>query len=544
MKKCILIAMALSMALFACRTKHTYSSTTTSPPASSPSSNDNQPYQPAAANYSVPVQLPPSQQPPAQQAPPQQQYSDPNQYSSNTQVYSNQQYNDPEADQYYTTHQQTVNYGAPSYQTFYDELSPYGSWVNYGSYGYVWVPAQGADFRPYATNGHWVYTQYGWTWVSGYHWGWATFHYGRWLDEPGYGWMWVPGNTWGPAWVTWGSYNGYYGWAPIGPNVNYYEGYRPPVQNWNFCPQNHIADNNVNNYVVNHNTNTTIINNNVTNIVVINNQTTINNNRYNTGPEVNNVERATGHKIAQVTVNETSKPVAANSSLTADKLTVYKPAISTATSTKTAPSRVVPITEVKTVNSTAVHGIVKPNTFQPNTVTPVPAGHNNPNNPSNPYQSIPRTTDPNKNVIKEQPRTEPQRPAETRPAQQPPIRTEPQRPVESRPVQQQPRTEPQRPVQTRPVQQQPRTEPQRPVESRPVQQQPRTEPQRPVESRPVQQQPRTEPQRPVESRPAQQQPRTEPQRPVQQRPVQPRQTAPVQHQSQPAQHPQGKVENH
>ena len=26
-----------------------------------------------------------------------------------------------------------------SFQTFYDDLSPYGEWVNDGSYGYVWV---------------------------------------------------------------------------------------------------------------------------------------------------------------------------------------------------------------------------------------------------------------------------------------------------------------------------------------------------------------------------------------------------------------------
>ena len=28
----------------------------------------------------------------------------------------------------------------PTYQVFYDELGPYGSWVEYPSYGYVWIP--------------------------------------------------------------------------------------------------------------------------------------------------------------------------------------------------------------------------------------------------------------------------------------------------------------------------------------------------------------------------------------------------------------------
>ena len=73
-----------------------------------------------------------------------------------------------------------------TYQQFYDDLSPYGNWVNYQGYGYVWAPYE-QGFRPYYNNGHWVYTNYGWTWVSGYDWGWAPFHYGRWLflAEPG-----------------------------------------------------------------------------------------------------------------------------------------------------------------------------------------------------------------------------------------------------------------------------------------------------------------------------------------------------------------------
>src|SRR5215467_14387643 len=96
---------------------------------------------------------------------------------------------------------------------FYDYLSPYGRWVFLPGYGYVWSPSGvGYGWRPY-TNGHWVWTSYGWTWVSGYHWGWAPFHYGRWAYTGG-GWYWVPGTTWGPAWVSWRSGPGYVGWAP------------------------------------------------------------------------------------------------------------------------------------------------------------------------------------------------------------------------------------------------------------------------------------------------------------------------------------------
>jgi hypothetical protein len=107
-----------------------------------------------------------------------------------------------------------------SFQFFYDELGPYGSWVSYPSYGYVWVPSAPIGFRPYMTGGRWFFTDQGWMWASNYDWGWAPFHYGRWLLDPMYGWVWVPGYDWAPAWVTWGAYNGYYGWAPLAPGFS------------------------------------------------------------------------------------------------------------------------------------------------------------------------------------------------------------------------------------------------------------------------------------------------------------------------------------
>ncbi|MEJ0079595.1 MAG: DUF6600 domain-containing protein [Puia sp.] len=91
-----------------------------------------------------------------------------------------------------------------SYQSFYDQLAPYGNWISYPGYGYVWSPNAGPDFQPYATNGNWIYTNAGWTWASDYNWGWAPFHYGRWFYENGYGWMWVPGSEWAPAWLAGG----------------------------------------------------------------------------------------------------------------------------------------------------------------------------------------------------------------------------------------------------------------------------------------------------------------------------------------------------
>ena len=82
--------------------------------------------------------------------------------------------------------------GSVSYQRFYDDLSPYGAWVEYPNYGYVWIPNAISGFSPYATGGHWVLTDEGWTWDSDYPWGWAAFHYGRWDYDNAYGWFWIP----------------------------------------------------------------------------------------------------------------------------------------------------------------------------------------------------------------------------------------------------------------------------------------------------------------------------------------------------------------
>jgi hypothetical protein len=111
-------------------------------------------------------------------------------------------------------------YDAQAYDQFQTALAPYGAWDYDSSYGNVWSPSVsivGGGFSPYATRGHWVMSEYGWTWVSDWNWGWAPFHYGRWITRAGRGWSWVPGTMWGPAWVSWRSGNGYVGWSPLPP---------------------------------------------------------------------------------------------------------------------------------------------------------------------------------------------------------------------------------------------------------------------------------------------------------------------------------------
>jgi hypothetical protein len=133
---------------------------------------------------------------------------------------------------------------------FYDELAPYGRWVDC-RYGQCWVPAQvAADWQPYS-NGQWIYTEYGWTWVSNDPWGGSPYHYGTWTSIEGYGWSWVPGTVWAPAWVTWSYSNSYVGWAPLPPTVVFgASGYvgRPVVvsrTHYVFVPTNRFIGRNV-----------------------------------------------------------------------------------------------------------------------------------------------------------------------------------------------------------------------------------------------------------------------------------------------------------
>jgi hypothetical protein len=104
---------------------------------------------------------------------------------------------------------------------FYDELSPYGDWVHTPEYGWAWFPRDVAPYwRPYS-DGRWVQSDYGWTWVSFEPFGWATYHYGRWVLDRRFGWLWIPGTEWGPAWVAWQAGDGYVGWAPLPPEVGF-----------------------------------------------------------------------------------------------------------------------------------------------------------------------------------------------------------------------------------------------------------------------------------------------------------------------------------
>ncbi len=195
---------------------------------------------------------------------------------------------------------------------FYDNLSPYGNWIDVADYGYCFQPnvaLSNSDWRPYA-DGYWAYTDAGWTWVSYEDFGWATYHYGRWANLDSYGWVWVPGYEWGPAWVSWRTGGDYVGWAPLPPLPGgvVYEGRAitgavdvvfgiGPLY-YNFVDIRYLGEPVLRGRLIAPRRNVTIINRtvNVTNITV--NKTIVINN----GPDLNRVNEFSARPIKRYTL--------------------------------------------------------------------------------------------------------------------------------------------------------------------------------------------------------------------------------------------------
>src|SRR5580658_4846810 len=146
---------------------------------------------------------------------------------------------------------ETPNPSAESYsdtdpaalQDFHPALDAYGTWSDDPTYGSVWTPSAaetGPDFVPYVSGGHWVYGD-DYAWSSDYTWGWAPFHYGRWVHLEARGWSWIPGREYAPAWVEWRTGDAYVGWSPAPPlfvwrgGVAVTVGFAPPAPRYVFC---------------------------------------------------------------------------------------------------------------------------------------------------------------------------------------------------------------------------------------------------------------------------------------------------------------------
>ncbi len=160
----------------------------------------------------------------------------------------------------------------------YEDLDDYGDWRDDPNYGHVWFPNRvSAGWAPYR-EGHWDWiSPWGWTWVDDASWGYAPFHYGRWVSV-GDRWGWVAGPAnvvpvYAPALVVFigASGGGTVGWFPLGPREVYVPSYN--------VSQGYVNRVNVSNTTVNQTTianvyNTTIVNKttNITSVTYVNRQ--------------------------------------------------------------------------------------------------------------------------------------------------------------------------------------------------------------------------------------------------------------------------------
>jgi hypothetical protein len=168
------------------------------------------------------------------------------------------------------------------------DLDEYGAWRDTPDYGHVWIPTTvEVGWAPYR-HGHWAFVQpWGWTWVDDAPWGFAPFHYGRWV-EVGNTWGWIPGAVvvhpvYAPALVAWVGEPDVVvrvhlggpsvGWIPLGPG----ELWSPPfATSVNFIRNANVT--NVNKTVINNITTVNNVTNNTTyvnqkNVTVVSQQT-------------------------------------------------------------------------------------------------------------------------------------------------------------------------------------------------------------------------------------------------------------------------------
>jgi len=161
----------------------------------------------------------------------------------------------------------------------YEDLDQYGDWRDDSNYGHVWYPNQVAvGWAPYH-EGHWDWiSPWGWTWVDDSPWGYAPFHYGRWVSVGGR-WGWVSGPVavravYAPALVVFvgggpGAFGGNVGWFPLGPREVYVPSYHVSQA---YVNRVNISNTTVNVTQVTNVYNTTIINKttNITNVTYVN----------------------------------------------------------------------------------------------------------------------------------------------------------------------------------------------------------------------------------------------------------------------------------
>ncbi|MER2531559.1 MAG: DUF6600 domain-containing protein, partial [Candidatus Competibacter sp.] len=218
------------------------------------------------------------------------------------------------------------------FEFFYKELSPYGDWCQVEPYGWVWYPNVAKDWQPY-TIGYWVFTDdYGWIWISTDPWGSIPFHYGRWFYDSDDGWAWVPGTEWGPAWVGWRSGDGFIGWAPLPPEVEFDPsiGFTPSDQDfgigqdaWCFVPTSRFLSPRIEQAIVSRSRSTDLIDRttNVTHYISIDRRVV------NRSIDLRRFERETHVRVTSHRVDESDHPVKKQKPSQEGRVVLFRPEV-------------------------------------------------------------------------------------------------------------------------------------------------------------------------------------------------------------------------
>src|SRR5436309_2677567 len=160
----------------------------------------------------------------------------------------------------------------------YEDLDDNGGWRQVPEYGTVWFPhTTVVGWAPYR-DGHWAWiSPWGWTWVDDEPWGYAPFHYGRWVSVRGR-WGWIPGPrevrpVYAPALVLFigggggGGFGVNVGWFPLGPREVYVPSYNVSR---GYVDRVNVSNTTVTTTTITNVYNTQITNNNVKNITYVN----------------------------------------------------------------------------------------------------------------------------------------------------------------------------------------------------------------------------------------------------------------------------------
>jgi hypothetical protein len=197
----------------------------------------------------------------------------------------------------------------------YEDLDDNGDWRPSPQYGDVWYPRVSAGWAPYH-DGHWAWVDpWGWTWVDDARWGYAPFHYGRWMSVEGR-WGWIPGPrevrpVYAPALVAFVGgggigIGGNVAWFPLGPREVYVPSYRVSPT---YVNRVNVSNTTVNNTTITNVYNTTIVNKNTT----INNVTYVNRNVQGGVTAVPQRAFASAQPVARAAVAVNTREIAAAS---------------------------------------------------------------------------------------------------------------------------------------------------------------------------------------------------------------------------------------